>query len=61
MTDPTKIVRLKPWSHSCYYYETENTIVTVYNKEKKSMRLYEINAAIDMAKANLVDRMRGLK
>lgn len=54
-----KIRALKPSSHSCFYYEAEDTIVTVYNKEKKTMRLHEVNAAIDMAKSYLVDRMRG--
>jgi hypothetical protein len=54
-----KVVGLRPSSHSCFYFETDNTIVTVYNKEKKRMRLYEINAALDIAKNNVVNRMRG--
>lgn len=53
-----KITPLKPSSHSCFYYETEHTIVTVYSKQKQKLRLFEINAAIDVAKAHLVDRMR---
>lgn len=59
MKRKAKIRLLKPASHSCFYYESEETIVTVYSKEKKILRLNEINAAIDVAKSYLVERMRG--
>lgn len=59
MKQPPTVLKLKKSSHSCFYYETMNQIVTVYSKEKKTLRLCEINAALDLAKAKIVDRMRG--
>ena len=54
-----KIAILKPASHSCFCYESDEFIVTVYSRGKKSLRLYEVNAALDVAKAKLIERMRG--
>jgi hypothetical protein len=54
---PTKILKLKKSSHSCFYEETDHMIVTVYSKTKKKLRLYEINTALDIAKAKVIDRM----
>jgi hypothetical protein len=58
MTPKTNVVALKPSSHSCFYYETDNLVVSVYSRNKKKLRLHEINAALDIAKADLVERMR---
>ena len=59
MTPGGKVVGLKPSSHSCFYYENDQFVVTVYSRDKKRLRLAEINAALDVAKARLVERMRG--
>ena len=52
------VVALKPSSHSCFWYETGEIVVSVYSKQKERLTLGEINAAIDIAKSQVVDRMR---
>lgn len=45
--------------HSCFCYEDDGLTVTVYHKNKKSMRRYEVNTALDLAKAHLMDKIQG--
>lgn len=52
-----KILKLKQSSHSCFYEDCGSLIVTVYSKTQKKLRLYEINAALDIAKMIIVRRM----
>lgn len=45
--------------HSCFCYEDDAVCVTVWSKKKKRMRRYEVNAMLDLAKADLMDTIRG--
>lgn len=45
--------------HSCFCYEDEDVVVTVYSKRKKRMRAFEVNTYLDLAKAKIIDRIRG--
>lgn len=59
MKKSAKIVALKPSSHSCFWYEDDDVIVSVYSRHKKKMRKYEINTHLDLAKAHLIETIRG--
>ena len=45
--------------HSCFCYEDDDVCITVYSKKKKRMRRYEINTHLDVAKAALMEKIRG--
>lgn len=45
--------------HSCFCYEDEDICITIYSKRKKRMRRYELYTILDIAKAELMEKIRG--
>lgn len=48
--------------HSCFTYESDHdgVLVTVWSKHKKTMRSCEVNMWLDLAKASLLEKLRGI-
>lgn len=42
--------------HSCFIYEDDDVVVTVYSKTKEEMMKSEVNWYLDAAKANLLEK-----
>lgn len=45
--------------HSCYVYESkaDGVMVTVWSKHKKRMRRFEVNTWLDLAKADIMEKI----
>lgn len=54
-----KIIEVLDPQHSCFVYESkvDGVVVTVWSKQKKRMRRFEVNAWLDLAKAELIEKM----